>query len=93
MLRRIESGISAKSLEPSYLSWVKSCAVQLGLKGVAFIKSDGSVKVIAEGEDKNLTVFAKKIGKYNLLSPLENFYVKWEETIGEFKEFAVTTGQ
>ena len=89
MLRRIESGISAKNLGVDYLFYLKECATHLGLNGIVFTKDDGSVKIIAEGEDENLIKFEGKIKESSFLHPMRNFYIKWEEPSGEFKDFTV----
>ena len=89
MIERIESGISAKALGADYLFWVRDCAVPLGLEGVVSVKNDCSIKILAEGEEEDLMVFAEKLKKSTFLHPVENFYVKWEEPSGEFKDFTV----
>ncbi|KKQ85071.1 MAG: hypothetical protein UT09_C0051G0009 [Parcubacteria group bacterium GW2011_GWF2_38_8] len=61
MLRRIESGITARGLKFDYLLWVEKLAFRFGIKGIIFTKNDGSVKIIAEGEEKNLLELVKKI--------------------------------
>lgn len=91
MWKRIESGISARSVEFDFLSWVKGYAANLGLMGATFMKKDGSIEIIAEGEEKNLTKLAKKLEKGDLFSRVENFYVKWMEPKKEFDNFSVMT--
>ena len=94
MFRRLESGISARSVRFSDLSYVKSYAEKFGLTGVVFTKDDGTVKVIAEGEEKNLEKFIKELEKEeHSLSRVENFYEKWGEPTGGFKNFSISTHQ
>lgn len=85
----MESGISAKSIGADYLSWVKDCAKKLHLKGAVFTKDDGSIKIIAEGEDEDLRELTEKLEVNNLLFTVENFYVKWEDAKEEFKDFTI----
>ena len=90
MLKRIISGISARALGFGYLSWVKDLAVKLKLKGEVFTKDDGSMEIIAEGEEENLEKLTKKLEKKeNSLSRVENFYIKWEEPKEEFEDFSI----
>lgn len=89
MVKRIESGIAGKGLGFDYLSSIKAMAIDLGLKGTVFTKEDGSIKVIAEGEDINLTKFAKKLERNFFFSQIENFYVIWHDSTKEFKDFSI----
>ena len=94
MLRRLESGISARSVGFNDLSLIKSVADHFQLKGVVSVRNDGSVKVIAEGEEKNLDKFTKELKKEeHSFSRVENFYEKWEEPTGEFENFSINAGQ
>lgn len=77
MLKHIESGIGGKSLNSDYLSIVTKLASNCGLQGSVFTKDDGSIKVVAEGEEENLVQFSKKLRKANVFSSVENFYVNW----------------
>jgi acylphosphatase len=54
MQKCIENIMSGKNLSYSYLLWIEKNAIRLGLKGIAFFKNDGSIKVIAEGEERKL---------------------------------------
>ena len=90
MLKRIESGISARSVSFNDLSWVKIHAEELDLKGVITIQNDGSVKIIAEGPEENLIIFAKELEKEeHSLSRVENFYINWRNPTGEFQDFSI----
>ena len=89
MIKRIESGIAGKGLGFNYLSSIKDIANDLGLKGIVFTKEDGSIKVISEGEEINLQKFAKKLERNFFFTPIENFYVIWHDSTGEFKDFSI----
>lgn len=76
----------------SDLSWIKDFADRLGLVGIVFEKHDGTIKVIAEGEEKDLRKLARELEREEKsFSRVENFYEKWAEATGEFKEFSVST--
>ena len=85
----MESGISGRGLGFSYLSWIKKQADRLGLKGVAFFKHDGSIKVIAEGEEENLIKLGKKLEKGRIFSLVESFYFEWKEPDVGFQDFSI----
>jgi acylphosphatase len=90
MLKRLESGISARSVGFNDLSLIKDFADQFQLRGVIFTKEDGSIKIIAEGEEENLKEFTKELEKEeHSLSRVENFYEKWDEPTGEFNDFSI----
>jgi acylphosphatase len=88
MWERIETGVSAKTLDNDYLFSIRDYARELGLVGVVFIKDDGSLKIIAEGEDEVLEEFSKELKKGNYF-PIENFYVVWEKPNHQYTDFLV----
>lgn len=94
MIKCTESTISGKNLSYKYLVWINDQATQLGLKGITFFKNDGSIKVIAEGEEQNLLFFIKKLKRgyffIPLFSPVENFSVVWQEPKHEFENFSIS---
>ena len=98
MLKGIESTMWGKNLSYDYLLWIRRHAIRLELKGITFFKNDGSIKVIAEGEEKNLPFFIKKLKRgrffFPLFSPVENFSIKWCEAKHEFEDFSISeTGE
>jgi len=94
MIKCIEITMWNKGLDYDYLLSVKHRALLLGLKGVAFFKNDGSIKVTAEGEEKNLNIFINKLkrGRFFLFffSPMNSFFVKWQEARYEFDNFSIS---
>jgi acylphosphatase len=94
MKKRLESGISARSVGFGDLSYVKSYAEEFGLTGTVSVKNDGSIKIIAEGEDNNIMEFLKKLeAEEHSFSRVENFYEKWAEPTGEFENFSIHAGK
>jgi len=94
MLKCIESTVSGRNLNYEDLLWINRHAIRLGLKGITFFKSDGSIRVIAEGEEKNLLFFIKKLKRgrhfFSLFSPVENFSIAWHESRNEFEDFSIS---
>lgn len=89
MIKRIDGGIACKSSGFNYLLKVEKLANKFELKGIVFIKNDGSIKIIAEGEEENLGKFARDLERENFFTPIENFYMKWLDAREEFKIFHV----
>ena len=88
MVKRIESGLYAKGIGEGYLSWIQNYAYELGLTGIVFTRNDGSIRVIAEGEEDKLEKLSKKLERGGFLSSVENFYINWGDAKEEFKSFA-----
>lgn len=94
MQKCIEGVMSGKNLNYEYLVWIRDHAIRLGLKGITFFKNDGSIKIVAEGDERNLFVFIKQLkrGRYffPLFSPIENFSIQWHEPRQEFEDFSIS---
>ena len=94
MQKCIESTISGINLDHEYLFWIRNNAVQLGLKGITFFKGDGSIKVIAEGEEQNLNKFLNKLRRgrhfFSIFYPVENFSIILHEPKNEFEDFTIS---
>jgi acylphosphatase len=91
MIKKIECIISAEKVDHSCLVAVYDLATKLNLKGVVLTRDDGSVRVVAEGEEDNLEEFIKRVQKNHLVFPvIYNFYVKWEKNSShEFDDFSI----
>ena len=91
MLKRIISGIAGKCLDFGYLALIKELALQFNLTGTVSIKDDGSVQVIAEGEEEKLEEFVEtlEIEGRDFFAERTNFYVDWEKAKGEFEDFSI----
>lgn len=86
--------MSGKNLDYDYLLWINQKANRLGLKGITFFKNDGSIRVIAEGEEANLNRFIKKLEHgphfFSFFSPLEDFSITFREPKSEFEDFSIS---
>ncbi|KKQ21302.1 MAG: Acylphosphatase [Candidatus Nomurabacteria bacterium GW2011_GWA1_37_20] len=91
MIKHIESGIMGTMLGSHSLSWIKDFANRLKIKGVAFIKQDGSIKITAEGEEENLEKFVEEIKNEKIFTITENFYVNWSDPEENLEDFYVLT--
>ncbi len=88
MWQRIESGVSARTLSNDYLMSVRDYALELGLVGIVFFRNDGSVKIIAEGEEEILEEFTNELKKGNDF-PIENFFTVWEKPNHQYLDFTI----
>lgn len=60
MIKKIEIGIAGRGLNKSSFSWIEGLATRLLIKISVLTRSDGSIRVMAEGEEQDLEVLAKK---------------------------------
>ena len=93
MIERIECKISAEKSNYDYLRWIKRVADRFKVVGAVFTNDDGSIEVVAEGEDEVLTKFSKHMMDghpiFNMISIVDNFAMKWHKATGEYKDFQV----
>ena len=89
MLKRMEIGIGGGGFNFSRFLSIKESALKFSLLGIAFIRDDGAIKVIAEGEEKNLINFENELSNANFFLYTESFYSRWYNAQGEFKNFSV----
>jgi len=94
MVKRIECIVSAERVGYNYLLWISKIAIRLGLVGTARTLGDGSIKIIAEGDDEVLADFMRRVQRghpiFHMFVTINNFSVRWHEPTGEFKEFYIT---
>ena len=93
MIERIECRISAEKSNYDYLRWIKRAADKHDITGVVFTNDDGSIEIIAEGEDEILKEFSKHVNDghpiFNMITIVDNFSMKWHKATGEYKDFQV----
>lgn len=89
MLKHIESGISGRGLGFHYLQRIKNLALKFQIKGIVFTRPDGSIKVVAKGEEKDLWEFANKLERESNSHEIDNFYVKWDAPSRDLESFYV----
>jgi len=61
MIKRIECIVSAERMGYNYLLWVGKTAKHFKLVGKAFVRDDGSIEIIAEGDDEKLAKFIRRV--------------------------------
>ena len=91
MIKYIESGIAGRGLGSHYLQSIKNLAIRYQIKGIVFTRPDGSIKVEARGEERDLMEFANKLERESNSREIENFYTKWSEPNKNVEGFYVVT--
>ena len=93
MEKRIICVIGIERSESNFLLHIQGSAHSLGLTGEVFTREDGSIKVIAEGEEESLEKFVKKVQSghslFGMFTTVDNFFVKWEDRTGEYTDFTI----
>ena len=89
MIMHIESGIAGKGLRSNSLRWIEDFARQLKIKVLVSARPDGSLLLKADGEEKDLKDFIKKLDRGSIFSSIENFYTKWQEPSEEERNFHI----
>ena len=73
----------------SFRYYTRREASQLGLTGWVRNEVDGSVKVVAEGQDERLRAFLQFLEKGPPLARVQDLEIDWSEASGEFGSFEV----
>ena len=89
MLSRIESTMWGRRLDYDYLEWIARKAEKFGVTGTTFFRDDGSIEVIAEGEESALEKFTKRLSRGHLFIQVENFSVVWSKPSGKYEDFSI----
>ena len=71
----MEISLSGEMLHLDSFPAIQSIANQLGVAGVVFTKNDGSMRIVAEAEEKILLKFARKIKKMEIFTRNAHMHV------------------
>jgi len=72
-----------------FRAFTKSVAEDLGLKGWVRNVEDGSVEIVAEGNEEDLRKFLEEVRRGPPAAIVEKVDVEWEDYTGEFMGFAI----
>lgn len=89
MKRRAKIIISGRVQGVFFRAGVKAEAERLGLSGWVRNESDGSVRIVAEGEEENLQKLVEWCKKGTEFSRVDNVEYTSGEAKGEFKGFEI----
>jgi acylphosphatase len=72
-----------------FRAFIKSVAEELGITGWVRNVEDGSVEIVAEGEEESLQKLIAEARKGPPLAFVERIEVEWDEYRGEFTNFQI----
>lgn len=72
-----------------YRDFAQRKARRLGIVGTVQNMKDGSVAVVAEGEEEILKKFIALLRKGSVFAKVERVEIKWMEAMGEFHDFRI----
>ncbi len=72
-----------------YRSFARDKAHKLGLKGTVRNLPDGTVEVIAQGEEEKLKKFIDELHKGTIFSRVDEVKVTWREPSAKFSDFDI----
>ena len=89
MVKRVNLKIYGRVQRVFFRDSSRRKARKLGLVGWVKNESDSAVKIIAEGEERDLKKFIKWCYNGPILARVEKVEVEWEEARGEFEKFEI----
>ncbi|MGB3922284.1 MAG: acylphosphatase [Minisyncoccia bacterium] len=88
-MKEIHSIVSGHVQIVMYRSFARARAHKLGLKGTVRNLADGTVEVIAQGEEEKLKKFIDELHKGSLFSRVDEVKVTWCEPEAKFSDFEI----
>jgi acylphosphatase len=89
MKKQLQATISGRVQMVMYRDFAQRKARKLGLVGTVQNQKDGSVNVIAEGEESILNDYVKYLNRGSILSKVKNVRISWAEPSGSFSDFTI----
>lgn len=89
MKKRLEARVFGRVQLVMFRDFVQRNASQLSLTGCVWNEQDGSVRVIAEGEETSLLQLIKKLHRGSVLSRVESVEVEWKESSDGYEDFRI----
>jgi len=87
--KRLECKITGRVQMVMFRDFTNKSANKLGLSGVVRNMPDGSVYVVAEGEEDKLQELVEKLKSGPMFARVDEVKEKWLPAIGEFKNFMI----
>ena len=89
MKKRLEAKVTGRVQMVMYRDFTNRSAQKLGVTGYVMNEGDGSVSVMAEGEESVLNEFLKLLQSGSLLSHVEEVLPIWGEPRDEYSDFRI----
>lgn len=87
--KRIECIVSGRVQMVMYRDFATRNARQLGVRGFVKNESDGTVKIVAEGDEDILNKFLARLHRGPILADVLGLSVSWGDPTGEFLDFTI----
>ena len=87
--RRIECKVTGRVQMVMFRDFVRRGALALGITGFVRNNTDGSVAVLAEGEEQRLKALLSRMSRGSLLSRVDRVETAWSGATGEYKDFTI----
>ena len=88
-MNHLEAKITGRVQMVMFRDFACRNARSLGLAGTVQNLSDGSVRIVAEGDKSALEKFLEKLHKGSLLSRVDSVSAAWSDTLEHFKHFDI----
>ncbi len=88
-MKHLEARITGRVQMVMFRDFACRKARGLGLSGIVQNLSDGSVRVIAEGDDAALQQYLAKLHRGSILSRVDAVEALWSEKLEHFSRFAI----
>ena len=89
MEKRLEVRVVGRVQMVMYRDFAMRNAKKLGLTGFVENKEDGSVRVMAEGEESVLNTYLELLRMGSLISHVEEVLPTWGEPRDEYSDFSI----
>ena len=89
MKKRITVEITGRVQFVMFRDFTRRNALSLDVNGWVKNNDDGSVSIVAEGEEEHLKKFLQFVSKGSLLARVDNVHVEWGTATGEFTTFVI----
>jgi len=89
MKKQLQANITGRVQMVMYRDFAQRKARKLGIVGSVRNLPNGSVEVIAEGEEEVLNDYVKYLDRGPILAKVENIRTDWAEAKGQFSDFLI----
>jgi acylphosphatase len=89
MKKQLQANITGRVQMVMYRDFAQRKARKLGLVGTVQNLDDGSVVVVAEGDETVLSEYVECLNKGSILSKVKNVRIEWLEADGKFSDFII----
>lgn len=87
--REVEVAVTGKVQMVFFRVFAKECADALGLVGFVRNEPDGSVHIIAQGEEEDLKQLIAQLYEGPQMAQVEDVQVSWRDPKERFQEFRI----